>query len=168
MAWPFPQGERGADACVSMTERDTRCLEPWREEERKVAIMLLVVPVAVFLWKVRASVVFRVLLYLTETSQIAILLAPSSESSWLPSHIRLPRDSNQADPSGARKPRAAIGYRDVEDEGESSARREDSLQRAVTGLNHESNLATHVEANRTKSKGLSSEPNVWREGRGDA
>ncbi len=57
----------------------------------------------------------------------------------------------------------AIGYRDVEDQNESSARREDSLQRAVTGLNKDSRLATHVEGNRTKSKGLLEEPNLWRE-----
>ncbi len=55
MAWPFPDGNHGVDACVVRYERDARCLEPWREEERKVAIMLLVVPIAVFVWKVRPS-----------------------------------------------------------------------------------------------------------------
>jgi hypothetical protein len=53
MAFPFPENSRhGANACMERYERDTACFEPWREEERKVAIMLLVVPVAVFVWKV--------------------------------------------------------------------------------------------------------------------
>lgn len=52
MAWPFPSADRGSDACVVRFERDTPCLGPWKAEERKVAIMLLVVPVAVFAWMV--------------------------------------------------------------------------------------------------------------------
>lgn len=52
MAWPFPDNKHGSDACVVRFERDTACLGPWRHEEQKIAIMLLVVPVAVFLWKV--------------------------------------------------------------------------------------------------------------------
>lgn len=48
-AVPF-QG--GADRCAVRYERTARCLEPWRAEERKVAVMLLVVPIAVFVWKV--------------------------------------------------------------------------------------------------------------------
>ena len=52
MAFPFKDKTRGDDACVVRYERSTACFEDWRGEERKVAIMLLVVPVAVFLWKV--------------------------------------------------------------------------------------------------------------------
>lgn len=52
MAWPFPQAGRGADACERMFEGRDRCLEPWKAEERKVAVFLLVVPVAVFVWMV--------------------------------------------------------------------------------------------------------------------
>ena len=53
MAFPFAENSRhGANACVERYERNEACFEPWRAEERKVAIMLLVVPVAVFLWKV--------------------------------------------------------------------------------------------------------------------
>lgn len=52
MAWPFPDAQHGSDACVVRYERDQACLGPWRGEERKVAIMLLVVPVAVFVWMV--------------------------------------------------------------------------------------------------------------------
>jgi hypothetical protein len=53
MAFPLPDARHGADACVVRYERETACFEPWRQEERRVAVMLLVVPVAVFLWKVR-------------------------------------------------------------------------------------------------------------------
>lgn len=55
MAWPLQDATHEADAClVRYEERVGRsCLEFWRGEERKVAVMLLVVPVAVFLWKVR-------------------------------------------------------------------------------------------------------------------
>jgi hypothetical protein len=52
MAFPFVGG---ADACVRRYERDTACVEPWRDAERRVAVILLVIPVAVFLWKVRSS-----------------------------------------------------------------------------------------------------------------
>lgn len=54
MAWPFPDANHAAEACmVRYEERSTACMDPWRDEERKVAIMLLIVPVMVFLWKVR-------------------------------------------------------------------------------------------------------------------
>jgi hypothetical protein len=54
---PFPRQDatHGNDACMVRYERDQACFEPWREEERKVAVMLLVVPMAVFLWKVRSA-----------------------------------------------------------------------------------------------------------------
>lgn len=61
-----------------------------------------------------------------------------------------------------RKPRAAIGYRDLEEEG-GSAQRENSLQRAVTGLNNDSQLAKDVEIQRTKSASkLLDDRHVWR------
>lgn len=57
MAWPFPDNKsHGADACLVRYERDQACLEPWRAAERKVAVVLLVVPVLVFAWKVRLVV----------------------------------------------------------------------------------------------------------------
>ena len=52
MAFPFQDAKHGTDACVVRYERDQACFEPWRQEERKVAVMLLIVPLAVFLWKV--------------------------------------------------------------------------------------------------------------------
>ncbi|KAF2768672.1 hypothetical protein EJ03DRAFT_273808 [Teratosphaeria nubilosa] len=54
MAFPFPSASEGrdADACVVAYHRDRACLDAWRGQERQVAIMLLVVPVAVFAWKV--------------------------------------------------------------------------------------------------------------------
>ena len=42
-AWPFPDATHDANACmVKYEERSRACLDPWRDEERKVAIMLLV------------------------------------------------------------------------------------------------------------------------------
>lgn len=57
MAYPFPSAShgRGADACMIRYERNEACMIPWRREEQKVAIMLLIVPLAVFVWKVRYS-----------------------------------------------------------------------------------------------------------------
>ena len=60
MAFPFPDANHGSDACVVRYERDTACIDPWRDEERKVAIMLLIVPLAVFLWKVRLGIHLRI------------------------------------------------------------------------------------------------------------
>lgn len=37
MSWPFPQKGSGADTCAVRFDRDRACLEPWRNEERKVA-----------------------------------------------------------------------------------------------------------------------------------
>ena len=60
MAWPFPDAGHGADACVvRYEERRGACLEPWKKEERRVAVMLLVVPVMVFLWKVGSYLISR-------------------------------------------------------------------------------------------------------------
>lgn len=52
MAFPFPDSQHESNACMVRYERDTSCMEPWRNEEQRVAIMLLVVPLAVFVWKV--------------------------------------------------------------------------------------------------------------------
>ncbi|KAI9707828.1 MAG: hypothetical protein M1820_004433 [Bogoriella megaspora] len=54
MAWPFEHGKSAAfpqGRCVEMTGRTDRCLDLWRGEQQKVAGMLLVVAVGVFLWK---------------------------------------------------------------------------------------------------------------------
>lgn len=55
MAFPFPDAHHGSDACLVRFERSGACLEPWRQEEQKVAIMLLVVPLAVFVWKASSA-----------------------------------------------------------------------------------------------------------------
>ncbi|KAK5120316.1 hypothetical protein LTR85_006522 [Meristemomyces frigidus] len=151
MAWPFPDSQHKSDACMVRFERDTGCLEAWRGEERKVAIMLLIVPLAVFVWKV------------------AILLAPSSGSAWLPSAIHLPGDS----PDSSRRRPAAIEYRDVEDMGEgagdetAAAAEDDSVRAEVARLNNDSNLASHIEGGRSKNSGhngLWREHERWRDG----
>lgn len=126
IAWPFPDHAHKSDACVVRYERDRSCLEPWRAAERKVAIMLLVVPVCVFAWK------------------LALFLAPGFETSWLPSTIRLPTDHGE---SARDRPRAAITYRDLEEQGD-----EDSLREEVNQLNKDSNLATHVENGRRQGR----------------
>lgn len=125
MAFPFPDHSHGSDACVVRYERDEACIEPWRTMERKVAIILLVVPVAVFLWKVALFVALE-----------------GGDAGWLPSAIRLPRDGEG---SGEARIRPAITFRDVEEEGEA-----DSLREEVTRLNQDSNLATHVVGNSSR------------------
>ena len=118
MASLFPDQTYGSDGCMVRDARDTACLEPWRSMERKVAIILLVVPVAVFAWKV------------------ALFLAMGGEevgAGWLPSVVRLPRDEEV-------RVGPAITYRDVEEEGGE----EDSLRAEVGRLIQDSNLATHV------------------------
>lgn len=58
MAWPFPEkAHTEANRCVVRFDRSRACIEPWRAEEQRVAIMLMIVPIAVFLWK--ASSPFR-------------------------------------------------------------------------------------------------------------
>jgi hypothetical protein len=49
MAFPFPQGHQGAQTCVVRYDRHASCMEPWAIMERKVAVMLLLVPMGVFL-----------------------------------------------------------------------------------------------------------------------
>lgn len=141
MAWPFPDKTHSSDACMVRYDRTKGCMEPWRAEEQKVAIMLLVVPVAVFLWKVRMLRgpldMRRPLIQL----QMAILLAPSSASTWLPSAIRLPR----GDSAPNSRARQAIGYRDGEVD-------EDSVRAEVDRLNKDSNMASHVEGERRRSQ----------------
>jgi len=136
MAWPFPGNGRGADACVvRYAERaDKPCLEDWRDMERKVAIVLLVVPLGVFLWKV-----------------VLFLLSPGFDTPWLPSTLHLPEDENH---NGSRH---AITFRDVEEQSEA-----DSLRDEVTRLNNDSNLASRVESGRVmRPSPLIQESGVW-------
>jgi len=161
MAWPFPGNGRGADACVvRYAERaDKPCLEDWRDMERKVAIVLLVVPLGVFLWKV------RVLEHLSETAisaergrlltdceqVVLFLLSPGFDTPWLPSTLHLPEDENH---NGSRH---AITFRDVEEQSEA-----DSLRDEVTRLNNDSNLASRVESGRVmRPSPLIQESGVW-------
>lgn len=90
--------------------------------------------------------------------QVAIVLAPSSQSSWLSSHIRLPSDSSHQGSATRRRTLPALGYRDEEGQGE-----EDSLYKAVTDLNNDSRLATHVESNRARSNGVLNDAARWRD-----
>ncbi|KIW06264.1 uncharacterized protein PV09_02736 [Verruconis gallopava] len=51
-AYPFPNKERGADACVKMYNRQRSCFDSWQSEERLMAGLLLLVTIAVAVWKV--------------------------------------------------------------------------------------------------------------------
>ncbi|CAK4034280.1 hypothetical protein MYCFIDRAFT_148860 [Lecanosticta acicola] len=139
MAFPFQDKTHRADACMVRYERNIACVEPWRTAERRVAIIMLVVPLAVFTWKV------------------VLFLAPGSDTHWLPSAIRLPREQNG---SRSERPRPAITFRNVED-GEDA----DSLRDEVDRLNKDSNLASRVESGRVRSTPLiqETENNMWRE-----
>ncbi|KAF7196440.1 hypothetical protein HII31_02168 [Pseudocercospora fuligena] len=130
MAWPFPDNKHGSDACVVRFERDTACLDPWRHEEQKIAIMLLVVPVVLF-----------------------VTPGFGFDTSWLPSTLQLPIEDNQS----SDRPRPALLFRDVENEGEV-----DSLRDEVARLNKDSNLATHIEQGRVRPSALIQEhENGW-------
>lgn len=131
MAFPFPDASHGGDACVVRYERTTRCLEPWREQERRVAVMLLVVPLAVFAWKV--------LLFAVPT--------PGGRS-WLPSAVKLPGDGGQRG-----EPRM-LQYRDVEGDVGSE---DDSVVGETRRLNNDAALASHVEAGRVHPSALRNE-----------
>ncbi|KXT07456.1 hypothetical protein AC578_553 [Pseudocercospora eumusae] len=98
MAWPFPDNKHGSDACVVRFERDTACLNPWRHEEQKIAIMLLVVPVVLF-----------------------VTPGFGFDASWLPSTLRLPTEDNQS----SDRSRPALLFRDVENEGEVDSLRDE-------------------------------------------
>jgi hypothetical protein len=71
-------------------------------------------------------------------------MASSFEAPWLPSMIRLPNDIPE---EVASRPRQAIQYRDLEDQGD-----DDSLVEEVRNLNNDSNLATHVENGRRQGR----------------
>lgn len=50
MAYPFPTNNVRSDACATTFDRTRACFEPWREQERLVAGLMLGVAVGVFLW----------------------------------------------------------------------------------------------------------------------
>ena len=52
MAWPFPNKDRDADACVNMFGRRESCFGQWRRDEQVSAGLLLLVAVITFLVKV--------------------------------------------------------------------------------------------------------------------
>ena len=86
--------------------------------------------------------------------QIAMILSPSSGSSWLPSTVRLPIVDGA---TGGSQQRRVIEYRDADGGDDESVRAE------VERLNKDSNLASQVEAERTRSVGLWREHENWRD-----
>lgn len=96
-----------------------------------------------------------------DSEQALIILAPSPSSTWLPSAIRLPGEEGHGSSSASRKPRQAIGfYRDVENADEDG---NESIRGEVDGLNSDSNLASRIEAGRSRSNGSFREHENWRE-----
>jgi len=83
-----------------------------------------------------------------------IIVAPSSGSAWLPSAIRLPDEDDIPEGSARRQ---AIEYRDTD------GAEDDSVRAEVNRLNNDSNLASHIESERTKSAGPWREHDNWRQ-----
>jgi hypothetical protein len=52
-AYPFPGKDVGVDACKKAFSRSSSCFVPWREEERKIASLILMTVVLVAIWKVK-------------------------------------------------------------------------------------------------------------------
>jgi hypothetical protein len=50
-AFPFPAKDVGVDACKKAFGRDISCFASWREEERRVAGLILMVVLLVAAWK---------------------------------------------------------------------------------------------------------------------
>lgn len=55
MAWPFPDKNRGADACVKMFGRQESCFGQWRRDEQVSAGLLFFVAVTTFLIQVSCT-----------------------------------------------------------------------------------------------------------------
>lgn len=87
MAWPFPDGGHGADACLVRYggDRAGGCLEPWRAEEKRVGALMLVVAIGVFLWMV--SIV-------SSPADCYTILTLQSRSSSSPCQLRSPSRSD--------------------------------------------------------------------------
>lgn len=58
-AWPFKDANHGDDACERTTGYTQSCLQPWSEQERRVAVLVFVA--AVLGWGIK---VFSLLLFI--------------------------------------------------------------------------------------------------------
>jgi hypothetical protein len=54
-AYPFPAKDIGVDACKKGFGRTISCFESWKEEEKRIAGLMLLVVLLVALWKVNMS-----------------------------------------------------------------------------------------------------------------
>lgn len=57
-AWPFPDHDHGADACVVAFERAKSCLQSWRREERMVLAGMIVIGAVSLVGKVGGPFLF--------------------------------------------------------------------------------------------------------------
>lgn len=51
-AWPFKDKWHADDTCRTLFGRQKSCFEDWRNEERKAATLMMIVPIVVLFWKV--------------------------------------------------------------------------------------------------------------------
>lgn len=117
MAWPFQDKTHVKSPCAESFDRQQSCFPAWRAEEQKVAGLLLLVSILVFLWQVsrdhcryfsrtlngivlaRLNIAHR---------QTAVVAPPLSEPSWLDRIFRSGRSRQDAE--SGQGPRRALGY----------------------------------------------------------
>lgn len=180
MAFPFPDSRHGSEGCVVRYERERSCLRPWSGMERKVAVVLLVVVIAVFAWKVSCLFAFPAHSHTINShhhhphyqpanstfSKITMVLAPCSGSAWLPSTISLPTDTSDTDPST--RNRQVIEYRDLENAAADDDEDDNSLRAEVMRRNDDSTLVSHIESGRVRPSPLRQQLDGDDGGRGEA
>ncbi|KAK4982703.1 hypothetical protein LTR66_009134 [Elasticomyces elasticus] len=139
MAVPFPdRGHPADDRCRIALGTNRACLEDWRMEERKVSLMLLLVPILVFAWK------------------MAIVAIPSTRIRWFNNVARTAGE----DPEDGGPARRAIEYQRahdrytddaVVDEGADENRRT-GVRQEIDVLNDDSQLASLVSPARDRER----------------
>ncbi|EON67738.1 hypothetical protein W97_06992 [Coniosporium apollinis CBS 100218] len=90
MAWPFQDKTHVKSPCAESFDRQQSCFPAWRAEEQKVAGLLLLVSILVFLW------------------QTAVVASPLPEPSWLDRILRSGRSRQDAE--SGQGPRRALEY----------------------------------------------------------
>ncbi|GAB7337054.1 hypothetical protein MBLNU457_g2462t1 [Dothideomycetes sp. NU457] len=144
MAFPFPGGRHGADACEVRYERTMGCFEAWEGRERVVAGIMMAVTVGVFLW------------------MLVIVATPAIH----PTAVRKALAYKDEDEN----PRV-IEYGAYRDDPETAGAADDdaddttSMRREIDALNRQSNLDSFVERNRTHHTDLVNDANRWAESR---
>ncbi|PNS16950.1 hypothetical protein CAC42_4914 [Sphaceloma murrayae] len=145
MAWPFPDRDHGADACQTLYkgQRTSGCLEGWRGEERTASALMLVVAIGTFLW------------------MVAVIAVPVAQPKPLRQILQIAPPNGDAEDAVSQR---ALDYSNYRDEPEDEASGDEtSIRREITNLNSQSNLASLVEGNRTRSSVYINDQDRWRE-----